>query len=237
MPRHSTQLQAICEQCGRTFPHKPSKQPRYCSRECCGLHRRTRQETTCKTCGKIISYKPFRKKTYCSLQCRDNGRSPPEAERFWEKVEKTPGCWIWTGCIANSYGRLGTRGKGRIAPRVSWELHYGPIPAGSLVLHHCDNRACVRPDHLFLGSHADNTADMVSKGRHGCKTHPERVPRGERNGNAVLTESIVREMRRLFAAGTHRKIDLARHFNASHGLVCAVIDGRIWQHVTDEPPI
>jgi len=87
-------------------------------------------------------------------------------ERFWPKVNKTEGCWEWTACIRNGYGAFGVK-KNEVlnAHRYSWILSYGEIPEGLLVCHHCDNRICVRPDHLFLGTHYDNTHDGIVKGR------------------------------------------------------------------------
>jgi hypothetical protein len=93
------------------------------------------------------------------------------AARFWPKVRKDRGCWVWTGATTTTgYGRL----SGQPAHRLSWEIHHGPIPAGLFVCHRCDNPGCVRPDHLFLGTHEANMADMVAKGRHvgnGPKRH------------------------------------------------------------------
>ena len=93
-------------------------------------------------------------------------------ERFWAKVQKGAGCWLWTGCKGyDGYGhfRLGTRSATR-AHRVSWELHYGPIPEGLLVCHRCDNPTCVRPDHLVLGTSADNERDKARKGKRAWGT-------------------------------------------------------------------
>lgn len=106
-------------------------------------------------------------------------RSKPLAERFWEKVRKSDGCWEWTGSRnAAGYGKLseGAAGSPRLrAHRVSWELANGPVPAGLWVLHRCDNPPCVRPDHLWLGTRLDNMQDCARKGR--INTHAARAVR------------------------------------------------------------
>lgn len=95
--------------------------------------------------------------------------APPLSERFWEKVVKIPfhECWEWIGSRARGgYGSSSDEGGAiSLAHRVAWRLTHGPIPEGLCVLHRCDNRSCVNPAHLWLGTQVDNIADMVRKGR------------------------------------------------------------------------
>lgn len=94
------------------------------------------------------------------------GKPQPVAPRFWSKVQKTDGCWFWTGARRNGYGRFGGTKPYRYAHRVAWELTHGPLESPAVkVCHHCDNTLCVRPDHLFIGSQADNVKDRAAKGR------------------------------------------------------------------------
>ena len=93
------------------------------------------------------------------------GKPQPVAPRFWSKVLKTDGCWIWIGARRNGYGRFGGSPY-RYAHRVAWELAHGPLESTAVkVCHHCDNPLCVRLDHLFIGSQADNVRDRAAKGR------------------------------------------------------------------------
>lgn len=85
-------------------------------------------------------------------------------ERFWKKVQKTATCWNWTAAQRNGYGVIKINKKLISTHRLSYEIHKGSIPDGLLICHSCDNRLCVNPEHLFLGSYSDNTIDAVNKG-------------------------------------------------------------------------
>lgn len=115
---------------------------------------------------------------------------------FWSRVVKSDhDCWIWTHPRNNKgYGYPTFRGTRMLAHRASWIIHKGPIPPGLDVLHHCDNPACVRPDHLFLGTHSDNMRDAAKKGRNYSQIHPE-SRRGMSNGCAKLDIESVHAIR------------------------------------------
>lgn len=124
---------------------------------------------------------------------RGRREHPPRYGRFIEKVIFGPtDCWYWIGNrIRSGYGMFKDGGKNKVAHRVSWELHRGLIPAGMDVLHKCDVRCCVNPDHLFLGTALDNARDMIAKGRHRFVG----PPRGEKNPRTKLSDAQVDEMR------------------------------------------
>lgn len=137
-------------------------------------------------------------------------------ERFLAKTTEDGDCVLWTGATTKGYGQLGD-GHGRVvyAHRYAWESTFGPIPDGMHVLHHCDNPRCVRPDHLFLGTNADNVADKVSKGRHHSPRQLAAVPKGERAPTAKLTNVQATEVRQLYAGGGYRQKDLAKLFGVT----------------------
>ena len=155
---------------------------------------------------------------------------PSQADRsspFFAKaqVDEGTGCWNWTAYKdRDGYGRMRFHGRMRLAHRVSFEVFCAPIPAGMYVLHCCDNPSCVNPDHLFLGTHADNMADKVSKGRQVA------FP-GASNGSSKLTASDVLAIRE--AACTQR--DIAKTFGVSVSLISQIRSRKLWNHLGEIP--
>ncbi len=147
------------------------------------------------------------------------------AARFWNKAKKAEGCWEWTGGVAGKgYGYFyAGEGGMRRAHRVAYELATGkPVPDGLYVCHSCDNRICVRPDHLFLGTAKDNTADMYKKGRQVC------MPAiGEDTGHAKLTADTVRAIREALRQGT-TKTAIGRQYHVSRTAIYHIGTGRSW---------
>jgi len=143
--------------------------------------------------------------------------------RFWGRVKKTDGCWLWQGAVnTTGYGMVSWSGKKNIvAHRLAYELLRGPITAGLFALHKCDTPRCVNPDHIFLGTDADNKADCVAKDRHS---------RGSRNGQAKITEAQVAELRRLRGEGWKFK-NLAARFGISPTTAINIYNRKLWKHV------
>lgn len=183
--------------------------------------------------------------------------------RYWSKVDKNGPvilhcaelgeCWDWIGpFLKTGYGVLSFgRGCQRRAHVVSYEWHYGPVPDGLMVLHHCDRKQCVRPSHLHAGTRRQNTDEAIERGRmasgdrNGSRTRPdcvprgqahwrtrmpERVTRGEAAPSARLTEDDVREIRRLAAEGVPQKT-LAVRFGVTRPNISAIVARRSWKHV------
>lgn len=152
--------------------------------------------------------------------------APPE-ERFWRFVEKSEGCWKWTGNKASGYGRfaVGAKADGYfLAHRFSWTLHNNQeIPEGMFVMHKCDNPECTNPEHLILGTPKENTQDMIAKGRKRTV-----APVGLGNGKSLLDEEKVRLIRQSDLPHTV----IARQLGVSAGCVRGVRIGRTWSHVS-----
>ena len=150
------------------------------------------------------------------------------AERFWIKVKKTEGCWVWTGYRdPHGYGRFWHVTGQQLAHRVAYELAYGPITGGECVLHRCDNPSCVRPDHLWLGDMADNTHDMIQKGR----AYRGGSRQGERNGHHKLTQQQVNEIRGRYVPHKVGYAVLGREYGVDESTVYCVVRGKTWRNV------
>jgi len=153
-------------------------------------------------------------------------------ERFFAKVDKehASGCWLWTaGTSSDGYGRFSENCRGVNAHRWSWQFHFGRIPNGLLVLHSCDVPRCVNPEHLFLGTPADNCHDMVDKGRHCTQTGTQNCNTGEDNPTSKITWERVREMRELYQSGNYSQRELAEHFDLSQSTVNHILQGKTWR--------
>lgn len=162
------------------------------------------------------------------LHLQAKSRKQTLEERFWSNVEKTDGCWLWTGyCFSNGYGRITIRNRIEgtkrevLVHRFAYELLVGPIPDGQDVLHKCDVRPCIRPDHFFLGTQIDNSADCVQKGRQAS---------GVRSGHAKLTEEQVRAIRAQFAAGT-TVTALVQSYPVTDSAIWSIVHNKTWKHL------
>ena len=187
----------------------------------------------CAQCGQAFS-RPGRREAFgvnvfCSHRCYAafprTRRSV--ADRIWSRVDrKQDGCWLWPGGLSGGgYGEMTIDHHVRPVHRVVWELTHGPIPAGMFVCHHCDVRNCVRPDHLFIGTAADNTRDMDEKHRR------VNVPSlGEKHGMHILTALQVVTIRRRLANGEEGK-RLAAEFGVTPGTISAIKTRRKWRHL------
>lgn len=206
----------------------------------CGCGGKTTIATRNKhSCG-ILKGQPHR--FIASHTSRFDGR--PLEEKFWARLPEGPGCRLWTGPLnGQGYGRFIYGGRQLMAHRVAWELTNGPIPDGQDACHTCDKdyplgdityRRCGEPTHLFLGTQADNIADMCAKGRqavgdrNGTRIHPERRPRGSKHGMAKLTASQVAEIRDRYAdRGISQRV-LASEYGIHQSHLSAIVRGARW---------
>lgn len=148
--------------------------------------------------------------------------------RFFSKVFKDNSCWMWLAAKnRGGYGLFRKDGSAWLAHRVSWEMANGPIPAGMDVLHSCDVPACVNPGHLFIGTAADNMADMSRKGRHRSRTKPESVARGQAHYKTKITPEIAAHIRKN-AIGRGAQRALAHKFGLSEAAVSLVVRWKSW---------
>lgn len=147
--------------------------------------------------------------------------------RFWSKVAvKGPDdCWSWLSVKRAGYGRLQFKNKFWQAHRLSWVLVNGPIPRRLCVCHHCDNRACVNPAHLFLGTYQDNAIDAANKGR-----HKNPLFKGGKNAMAKLSANDVIEIRRRHANGEVQRT-IAKDYPVSYKTISQICRRKRWRHI------
>lgn len=180
-------------------------------------------------CGKAHYSKGFCQTHYARFRTHGDPeivKSKADAP-LWSRMEGkfTPepnsGCWLWTGALQNGYGTLNFRGSRVYAHRASYEMHKGEIHRGMHVCHRCDVTICINPDHLWLGTCADNHADRDGKGRQarGAKTHTSK-----------LTEIDVVEIRKEHARGVI-PYQLAKRYGVAPSTIHSIIDRVTWKHV------
>lgn len=215
----------ICKQCKKPFddPKHPAKV--FCSKTCVGLSRRIVQTVQCLNCQKKFK-QTYQSQAYCSRHCfRSKGQWPIE-RKFWRHVDKNGPihpvhgqCWSWTGKIlSNDYGALTDFPTGItiLAHRLSWQIHFEKVESKKIyVCHKCDNRSCVNPAHLFLGTHQQNQEDMAKK---------------ERCGQAKLTIKLVKEIRLLRIKGWSYK-RLALKYGVCDTNIGHIVTRKSWRHV------
>ena len=130
---------------------------------------------------------------------------------------ETP-CWEWQGSrVSGGYGNMTFEHQSLYTHRASWIVYKGPVPDGFRVLHKCDNRPCINPQHLFIGTQEDNIRDMIEKGR--------------RNRNAFLTEDEVHEIRILLSEGDLSQYEIGEMYNVSRSSIQQIKLGNNWSHV------
>lgn len=188
--------------------------------------------------------KPIKKEVFISIardvlsRYCDLGLIPDQSKEGYRGLDA---CQEWTGGKSSSgYGVAWVKGQIVSAHRLSYMVHKGDIAEGKFILHRCDNRGCINPNHLIAGDAKANSLDMVAKGReakgeaNGANTCPENVLRGEGIGNSKLTEENIVEIRARYAAGGVTQEMLGVKFGVSQVLVGLIVRRRIWKHVPDD---
>ena len=155
------------------------------------------------------------------------------AERFWTKIDKESSnifyngsrCWEWTGALlTKGYGQYRRNGRDISAHRYSYFLNFGEFDTKLNVLHHCDNRKCVNPSHLFLGTNLENVQDRNKKGR-------QFRPVGEANGHSKITEKDVIEIYKMYDSGKYKQKEIAQMFGIAECSITFILTGKSWNYL------
>lgn len=190
----------------------------------------TTPSLVCKHCGRFFTRRQPKDAKYCSRDCYHAASYGPRkglADQLWSKVEKTDTCWIFRRSLNHAgYGQIHSsiRKRPLLAHRVAYELTHGPIPDGLFVCHKCDNPPCCNPDHLFLGTPADNREDQRQK---------DRIPYGVQHQNAVLSDDDVITILELGARRVPQQ-EIAHQFGVTQSLVSRLLSGQRRRRITGE---
>lgn len=223
-----TKVALVCERCAAAIARtsgEAGKWPQhYCSRDCYQAARGP-VGTACVQCGRHFTARRHDLRDgrkLCSVACRTANQRIGEEDRFWAKVAKSDGCWLWLGARdPRGYGRGHYRSKGGFAHRIAYRLAFGDFDARLHVLHHCDTPPCVRPSHLHLGTHPDNMHEASER---------RRFPHGEGHSQSRFTTEQVLEIRRRHAQGATQKA-LAREYGVGTRAIHSIVHRLTWKHV------
>lgn len=184
-------------------------------------------------------YQKRHKNICCSIECANlfkklskDKQEESIKKRFLAKINKTNSCWIWTACKnAKGYGIMSAKGKPMMAHRVSWILHNGPILQNKLILHNCphgnDNPSCVNPLHLWNGTAAQNSSDMIFKNRQK-KGNGKYF--GQKVKQAKLTNEQVFKIRNLIKKGKSMR-EIANQFNVNYYSIFDIKRNKTWKRI------